>query len=312
MISVSANQLASVLSAQLVGDGEVSVIGSAETDSRLVSAGSIFFAKPGEEADGHDFVQDAKSRGAVVAVVEHRVDVDIVQLVVANTVDALGALATWLVGELKSNGKLKVVGITGSNGKTTTKNMLRAILSQVGNTIAPIESFNNKVGAPISILRADLATDFLVVEMGAEGLGSIAYLAKMAKPDVAVILKVGMAHAGEFGGIETTAKIKGELAEALEAGSTLVLNADDSMVAAMKDRTKASVKWFGTSPAVQYWASDISLSKSGTSFVLHWPDGELSNVKLSILGEHHIMNALAASTVSSAVISAIPSGTPTL
>jgi UDP-N-acetylmuramoyl-tripeptide--D-alanyl-D-alanine ligase len=299
MISVSANQLASVLSAQLVGDGEVSVIGSAETDSRLVSAGSIFFAKPGEEADGHDFVQDAKSRGAVVAVVEHRVDVDIVQLVVANTVDALGALATWLVGELKSNGKLKVVGITGSNGKTTTKNMLRAILSQVGNTIAPIESFNNKVGAPISILRADLATDFLVVEMGAEGLGSIAYLAKMAKPDIAVILKVGMAHAGEFGGIETTAKIKGELAEALEVGSTLVLNADDSMVAAMKDRTKASVKWFGTSADSNFWASDIALSKSGTSFVLHWPDGELSRVKLSILGEHHIMNALAASTVSS-------------
>jgi UDP-N-acetylmuramoyl-tripeptide--D-alanyl-D-alanine ligase len=299
MISVSADQLASILGAQLVGDGGVSVTGSVETDSRLVSAGSIFFAKPGEQADGHDFVEDAKSRGAVVAVVEHAVDVDIVQLVVANTVDALGALAAWLIGELKSNGKLKVVGITGSNGKTTTKNMLGAILSQVGNTIAPIESFNNKVGAPISILRADLTTEFLVVEMGAEGLGSIAYLAKMAKPDIAVILKVGMAHAGEFGGIETTARIKGELAEAVGEGSALVLNADDGMVAAMKDRTKATVHWFGTSSDAQYWASDISLSKSGTSFVLHWPDGEKSNVQLSILGEHHIMNALAAATVSS-------------
>ena len=298
MISVSANQLAAILSAQLVGDGGVSVTGSAETDSRLVAAGSIFFAKPGEHADGHDFVEDAKSRGAVVAVVEYRVDVDIVQLVVANSVEALGALAAWLIGELKSNGKLKVVGITGSNGKTTTKNMLRAILTQVGNTIAPIESFNNKVGAPISILRADLTTDFLVVEMGAEGLGSIAYLAKMAKPDIAVILKVGMAHAGEFGGIEKTAKIKGELAEAVGEGSSLVLNADDDMVAAMKDRTKATVHWFGTSSNAQYWASDISLSKSGTSFVLHWPDGEQSKVQLSILGEHHIMNALAAVTVS--------------
>ena len=299
MIVATASQLATVLAAKLVGDGTVSVTGSAETDSRLVGSGGIFFAKPGELTDGHEFVQDAKSRGAVVAVVEHPVDVDIVQLVVANSVDALGAMAEWLIGELKSNGKLKVVGITGSNGKTTTKNMLRAILSQVGNTIAPIESFNNKVGAPISILRADLTTEFLVVEMGAEGLGSIAYLAKMAKPDIAVILKVGMAHAGEFGGIETTAKIKGELAEAVGEGSAVVLNADDGMVAAMKDRTQATVHWFGTSSEAQYWASDIALSKNGTSFVLHWPDGEHSTIQLSILGEHHIMNALAAATVSS-------------
>lgn len=298
MITASAKKLADVLGADLLGDKEVSVTGSAETDSRLVSKGSIFFAKPGEQADGHDFVADAKSRGAVVAVVEHRVDVDITQLVVANTVDALGALAAWLIGELKANGKLKVVGITGSNGKTTTKNMLRAILSQVGNTIAPIESFNNRVGAPISILRADLDTEFLVVEMGAEGLGTIAYLAKMAQPDVGVILKVGMAHAGEFGGIDVTAKIKGELAEALGADAQLVLNADDGMVAAMKDRTKASVKWFGTSSDAEYWASDISLSKIGTSFVLNWPDGDKSDIQLAILGEHHIMNALAAAAVS--------------
>ena len=298
MITASAKKLADILGADLLGDKEVNVTGSAETDSRLVSEGSIFFAKPGEQADGHDFVADAKSRGAVVAVVEHRVDVDITQLVVANTVDALGVLAAWLIGELKANGKLKVVGITGSNGKTTTKNMLRAILSQVGNTIAPIESFNNKVGAPISILRADLNTEFLVVEMGAEGLGTIAYLAKMAQPDVGVILKVGMAHAGEFGGIDVTAKIKGELAEALGADAQLVLNADDGMVAAMKDRTKAAVKWFGTSSESEYWASNISLSKIGTSFVLNWPDGDKSDIQLSILGEHHVMNALAAASVS--------------
>jgi UDP-N-acetylmuramoyl-tripeptide--D-alanyl-D-alanine ligase len=298
MISATAKLLAEILGAETVGDPEVRVTGSAETDSRLVSEGSIFFAKPGEQADGHDFVEDAKARGAVVAVVEHRVDAEIAQLVVSNTVDALGGLASWLIGELKANGKLKVVGITGSNGKTTTKNMLRAILSQVGNTIAPIESFNNRVGAPISILRADLNTEFLVVEMGAEGLGTIAYLAKMAQPDVGVILKVGMAHAGEFGGIDVTARIKGELAEALEAPALLVLNADDAMVAAMKDRTKASVKWFGTSSESEYWASEISLSKFGTSFVMHWPDGEHSTIQLSILGEHHVMNALAAASVS--------------
>ena len=299
MISVSVKDLVGVIGAQLIGNGEIEITGSAETDSRLVSEGSIFFAKPGAEADGHDFVADAKSRGAVVAVVQRPVDVEITQLLVPDTVVALGLLASWLIDELKAINDLKVIGITGSNGKTTTKNMLRAILSQVGNTIAPIESFNNVVGAPISILRADLQTQFLVVEMGAEGLGSITYLAKMAQPDVAVILKVGMAHAGEFGGIENTAKIKGELAEAVGEDAHLVLNADDGLVAAMKDRTKAKVHWFGTSAQAGLWASKISLSKSGTSFVLNWPDGTTSAVQLSILGEHHIMNALAAASVSS-------------
>lgn len=298
MIQVSAGELATILGAKLIGDDAVLVTGSVETDSRLVSQGSLFIAKPGEMADGHDFVEAAKQNGAVLAIVQKPVDVQLAQLVVGDSVEALGQLATWLIAALKSQGQLKVVGITGSNGKTTTKNMLRAILSKVGNTIAPIESFNNKVGAPISILRADLETDFLVVEMGAEGVGSIAYLAKMASPDVGVILKVGMAHAGEFGGIDNTARIKGELAEALGADSQIVLNADDGMVSSMQDRTQAKVHWFGTNQDSEFLATNITLSKSGTSFDLVWPDGEATSVQLRILGEHQIMNALAAATVS--------------
>ncbi|MFM1994751.1 MAG: hypothetical protein RLZZ610_268 [Actinomycetota bacterium] len=298
MIRLAAGEIAKTLDAELIGDPSITISGSVETDSRLVSEGSLFFAKPGENADGHDFVADAKQRGAVVAVVQRPVDVDIAQLVVKDSVAALGQLASWLITELKSNGKLKVVGITGSNGKTTTKNMLREILSKVGKTIAPIESFNNKVGAPISILRADLETEFLVVEMGAEGIGSIAYLAKMAKPDIGVVLKVGMAHAGEFGGIENTARIKGELAEALTEGSHLVLNGDDSLVLEMRNKTNAQVQLFGTSSDCDIWASDVALSKTGTSFTLHWKDGTDSKIQLSILGEHHIMNALAAASVS--------------
>lgn len=297
MIPISATKLAEILGGEIVGDGEILISGSVETDSRLVSSGSVFFAKPGENADGHDFVADALARGAVAAVVQRPLDVKITQIVVSESVAALGKLAAWLIGELKTNGKLKVVGITGSNGKTTTKNMLRSILSKVGNTIAPIESFNNKVGAPISILRANHETDFLVVEMGAEGPGSIAYLARMANPDIAVILKVGMAHAGEFGGIENTARIKGELAEALSPQAHLVLNADDLLVAKMQERTSAKVHFFGSSPESEVWASNVSLSKTGTSFVLHWPDGQESSIQLSILGEHHVMNALAAASV---------------
>jgi UDP-N-acetylmuramoyl-tripeptide--D-alanyl-D-alanine ligase len=299
MIRVSAAELQSVLGAKLLGDEKIEVTSSVETDSRLVGSGGLFIAKPGEQADGHDFVADAKQKGAVLAIVQRPVDVEITQLVVPDSVEALGKLAAWLIKVLKSKGKLKVVGITGSNGKTTTKNMLGAILPQLGKTIAPIESFNNKVGAPISILRADLDTEFLVVEMGAEGLGSIAYLAKMATPDIGVILKVGMAHAGEFGGIENTARIKGELAEAIETDGQLVLNSDDGMVSAMSGRTKAEVHFFGTNQEAEFAASEITLTKTGTSFDLRWPDGDTTPVQLRILGEHHVMNALAAATVAS-------------
>lgn len=301
MIPISAADLAKVLLGELIGDAKALVTGSAETDSRLVSKGSLFFAKPGEVADGHDFVDDALSRGATVAVVEKPVSAPIAQIVVPDSVKALGDLAGWLIGKLKSEGRLKVVGITGSNGKTTTKNMLSAILSKVGTTIAPIESFNNKVGAPISMLRANLETKFLVVEMGAEGAGSIAYLASLAKPDVAVILKVGMAHAGEFGGIENTAKIKGELAEAVDEKGTLILNADDALVSSMQNRSKASVTWFGTDPKADFSASNISLSKFGTSFELKWPDQSSTQIQLKILGEHHVMNALAAAAVATSL-----------
>ena len=296
---MSASELAGVLEADILGNPGTVVTGAVETDSRLISSGGMFFAKPGDQFDGHDFVTDAKKKGAVLAVVQHPVDVDITQLVVRDSVFALGQLAKWLVLTLKSKRMIKVIGITGSNGKTTTKNMLREMLSKVGNTIAPIDSFNNKVGAPISILRADFETEFLLVEMGAGGLGSISYLADIAKPDVAVILKVGMAHAGEFGGIESTAKIKGELVEALSEDGKLVLNADDSRVSAMRSKTKAEVHFFGTSADLEYSASEVALSRSGTSFTLKWPDGEITKIQLQILGEHHIMNALAAATVAS-------------
>jgi UDP-N-acetylmuramoyl-tripeptide--D-alanyl-D-alanine ligase len=299
MISLSVAAISEILKGKVVGDGLASVFGSVETDSRLVSAGSLFFAKPGENADGHDFVESALAEGAVAAVVEKELALNIPQIVVKDSVHALGMLASWLIQELKQKGQLKVIGITGSNGKTTTKNMLREILSTLGETIAPVESFNNKVGAPISVLRAGLDTKFLVVEMGAEGIGSISYLAKMADPDIGVILKVGLAHVGEFGGIENTEKIKAELAEALKPGANLVLNSDDNRVRNMAAKTAATVTYFGTHPESSFWASDIELSKNGTSYLMHWPDGSTDSIRLNILGEHHIMNALAASTVAS-------------
>ena len=274
------------------------ITGSVETDSRLVSGGSLFVAKPGEVTDGHNFLQAAKDSGAVAAIVERFVsEVDLPQILVKDSVAALGKLAKAVLAKVRAETGLKVVGITGSNGKTTTKNMLRAILSTVGETVAPIESYNNEVGAPISVLKVDRGTRFLVAELGAGGPGSIAYLADIVRPDVAVELKVGLAHAGEFGGIETTARIKAELLDHADRHTIAVLNADDVYVREMAARFTGEKLWFGTSDDAAYRASDYSLSLAGTAFDLHWPDGSVNRVTLQILGEHHVMNALAAAAV---------------
>lgn len=309
MIRLTLDELVTAVSGNLLNRANhdantLEVTGSVETDSRLVGPGSVFFAKPGEFTDGHNFVAAAQDAGAVVAVVEREVSgVTIPQILVSNVVLALGELAKYVLAEVRKSGQLKVIGITGSNGKTTTKNMLRAILSTSGETVAPIESYNNEVGAPISVLKVSRETRFLVAELGADGLGSIAYLAKMIQPDIAVELKVGMAHAGEFGGIETTAEIKAELLKEISSDSISVLNADDTYVRQMAIDVPGKAIWFGTQPGSDYWAENYELTIDGTGFDLHWPSAEganqpeLSRVQLQILGEHHVMNALASAAV---------------
>ncbi len=301
MISLTLEQIAHAIDGHLAGGrhGDIAVTGSVETDSRLVTQGSLFFAKPGEVTDGHNFVGAAKELGAVAAVVEHEISsVDLPQIVVSDAVLALGKLAKYVLAEVRKSSGLKVVGITGSNGKTTTKNMLRAILSTTGNTVAPIESYNNEVGAPISVLKIDGSTKYLVAELGAGGPGSIAYLTEIVQPDIAVELKVGMAHAGEFGGIDVTAAIKAELLQGIGADSVAILNLDDPHVRQMSDLAQGKKLWFGTNPEADFWADNYVLSLAGTSFDLHWPDQEVSAVTLQILGEHHVMNALASAAVS--------------
>ena len=294
MIRLSLAEVSSAIGGRISGDENVLVTGSAETDSRLVGPGSLFFAKPGEVTDGHRFVGAAAHAGAVAAVVEHLVEsVEIPQIVVADVVEALGLLATEVLRRVRAERNLRVVGITGSNGKTTTKNMLREILSGVGPTVAPIESYNNEVGAPISMLKVDESTEYLVVELGAGGIGSIGYLAKMCKPDVAVELKVGLAHAGEWGGIETTAKIKGELIENMSDSGVAILNADDGYVREMAKRAPGQTVFFGTSADADYQAAGIDISLAGTAFDLTVGDGAPRRVTLKILGEHHVYNALA-------------------
>lgn len=296
LIQLRLSEIAAAVAGSLFGEDEL-VTASVETDSRLVTVGSLFVAKPGEVTDGHLFLGSAREKGAVGAIVQSKQDFGISQIVVNDSVEALGKLATYVISKLHEAGRLKVVAVTGSNGKTSTKNMLRSILEKFGNTIAPIESYNNEVGAPISMLKADFETDYVVAELGAGGVGSIRYLAEMCQPDVAVELKVGLAHVGEFGGIETTFDIKSELVKALRDSSQVILNADDSLVTQMAQFTNAEKTWFGTNEGADVRAENVALTLAGTRFDLLVNGETLGPVNLRILGEHQVMNALASLAV---------------
>ncbi len=300
MIAIELGEIAAIVAGELVlppgASASARVGGTVETDSRRVREGGIFFALPGEHTDGHLFAPAAVAAGAALVVSERPLDLPVPVVVVRDGVEALAALAAAVVERVRAHGELSVVGITGSNGKTTTKNLLAAILAAEGPTVAPRESFNNHVGAPVSMLGVEESTRHLVVEMGASGVGHIARLVRIARPDIGVVLKVGMAHAGEFGGIEATQRAKSEMVTDLAPTGVAVLNADDPRVAAMAAMTRARVVWFGRSAGADVRAEDVRSDATGTAFTLVSGD-ERAPVRLSILGEHHVMNALAALAV---------------
>lgn len=277
---------------------ETVVDGTVDTDSRVIGAGDIFVAKPGETTDGHLFVPAVADAGAALAIVERPVDAAVSQIVVPDVVAALADLAREVVARVRAAGRLTVVGITGSNGKTTTKNLLARILEDEGETVAPRASYNNEVGAPITMLRVTPDTRYLVCEFGAAGPGQIARLAGLVTPDIAVVLMVGLAHAGGFGGVEATLKAKTELVEAVRPGGVAVLNADDARVvtmAAVAEARGVSVRWFGRGAAAEVRADDVEVTASGTTCTIIAGE-ERMPLRLRVLGEHHVMNALAALT----------------
>ncbi|WP_066080706.1 UDP-N-acetylmuramoyl-tripeptide--D-alanyl-D-alanine ligase [Pseudoclavibacter albus] len=302
MIDLSLTEIATAVSGRLVLGGsdtaETIVNGYVDTDSREITPGDIFVAKPGEVTDGHLYAPKAVQAGAVLCIVERELELSVSQIVVENSVVALGDLAREVITRVKALGKLTEIAVTGSNGKTTTKNLLREIFSARGETVAPIASFNNEVGAPITFCRATENTDTLIAEMGASAPGEIRRLIKMAKPDVGIVLTVGLAHAGEFGGIETTLRSKTEMVEDLGPEDWAVLNRDDARVASMADKTKAQILWFGRGDDADVRASDVETSIDGTSFTMHLPGQEPVRVQFAVIGEHHVVNALAAAAAS--------------
>ncbi|MDE8589015.1 UDP-N-acetylmuramoyl-tripeptide--D-alanyl-D-alanine ligase [Arthrobacter sp. NQ4] len=306
MIAFTAAEIAEITSGRLDADPGVTPL-SVVTDSREAIQGSLYVAKPGEHADGHDFIDAAFAAGAVLALVERPVagpdGTPYPSIVVPDAVLAMGALAAEAVRRIRAaraeaGSQLTVVGITGSAGKTTTKDLLAGILATQGNTVAPQGSYNGEVGVPLTVFRAGTDTRYLVIEMGATGIGHIRYLAEMVKPDIGVVLAVGTAHAGEFGGVGNIALAKGEMVEGLAAQGTAIINLDDERVAAMRSRTEATVLGFSAEGRqdAQVQALNADTNAGGSpEFDLQLPDGAPPrHVSSRLIGAHHMGNLLAA------------------
>ncbi len=265
------------------------VDGPVVTDSREAGPGGLYVARLGEHADGHDFVPAARQQGAVAALVTRAVE-GVPCVVVPDTQEAFASLAREVVRRVPG---LDVVGITGSSGKTSTKDLLGAVLGAAGPTVAPVGSYNSEVGVPLTVCRVSGETRFLVVEMGARGIGHIAYLTRIAPPRIGVVLNVGTAHLGEFGSREAIARAKTELVEALPADGLAVLNADDPTVRRMAASTSAPVLLVGEADDADLRASDIDLDPRGRpTFTVHTAQGS-RRLRLELVGRHHVGNALA-------------------
>ncbi|NUR30757.1 MAG: UDP-N-acetylmuramoyl-tripeptide--D-alanyl-D-alanine ligase, partial [Catenulispora sp.] len=268
-MTFSLGEIAAVVGGTLVGDAAVKVTAPAVVDSRRAEPGGLFVAFAGENVDGHDYAGQAEQAGAV-AVLGSRPTL-LPTVVVDDAQAALQKLAAHAVAGLREG--LTVVGLTGSQGKTGTKDLLAGILAGAAPTVATAGSFNNELGVPLTMLRADAATRFLVLEMGARHVGDIAHLTGLVAPDVAVVLNVGRAHLGEFGSRGAIANAKSELVRGLAPGGTAVLNADDPRVAAMRSLTDGPVVTFGRAEDADVQVLYLALDRLGRpSFTLRTPD----------------------------------------
>ncbi|WP_420110722.1 UDP-N-acetylmuramoyl-tripeptide--D-alanyl-D-alanine ligase [Pseudactinotalea sp.] len=299
MIPLTLTEVAAITGGALGGsalDGHVTVT-AVIIDSRAAGAGSLFVALPGEHVDGHDYLEAAASNGAVAALVSRDVPgAPLPCIRVPDTAAALADLAREVLVRLREAGEIVVVGITGSVGKTTTKDLLSVLLTPLGDVVAPVASFNNEIGLPLTVLRADHDTRVLVLEMGADAPGNLTFLTSVAPPDVAVELIVGHAHLGGFGSIEGVATAKAELVQGLAPGGVAVLNADDVRVLSMATLAERVVT-FGRSETAEVRAADVMIDIDGHAELTLVTEAGSARTRLALAGDHHVTNALAAAAV---------------
>jgi len=296
MIPMTLAEVAVVVGGTVHDDTGVTLTGPAFLDSRVAEMGGLFVAFEGERLDGHDYAAAALDAGAA-AVLGSR-PLGIPAVVVDDPLVALGKLAHHVLGLLPG---LKVIALTGSQGKTSTKDLLAQVLSAAGTTVATAASLNNELGLPLTVLRADPDTEYLVLEMGARGIGHLTYLCGIAHPDVSLVLNVGKAHIGEFGTQENIALAKGELVDVLAPQGTAVLNADDPLVAPMSARTTARVVTYGESAGTDVQLMNLEVDELGRPRFDLRLGGATEHVEMRLLGEHNASNAAAAAAVATAV-----------
>lgn len=286
-------EITGLLEGQFTGpNAEVTATG-VSTDSRELAPGDLFFALSGERHDGHDFVAAALSAGAAAAVVARRpadLPADAPLIIVPDTLRAYGRLARWW----RDKSSARVLAVTGSAGKTTTKNLVGNILARHGPTVVATGTENNEVGVPRTLLRLGPEHGYCVLEFGMRGRGEIAYLAEVARPEIGVITNIGASHLGRLGGREAIAQAKAELLTALPPEGRAVLNADDFFFPLLSEMAPCPVVSFGLGPRAEVRAEDlVSWGLEGSEFAL-CVGGQRLPVRLPLPGKHHVLNALAA------------------
>jgi UDP-N-acetylmuramoyl-tripeptide--D-alanyl-D-alanine ligase len=290
MIDLLASEIAKIVNGTLQG-ADVKVTAPVVIDSRKAQPGSAFIAIVGEQVDGHDFVSDAFKSGAVLAITSRSVSGN--HIVVPDVIIALSQLASHVRLQLPN---LTVIGITGSQGKTTTKELLAAVLSSAGKTISPQGNLNNEIGVPLVLLSCERDTKFCIVEMGARHQGDIAHLCQIARPQIGVVLRVGSAHLGEFGSIAAIALTKSEMITSLSSDGIAILGDYDEYTPQMAKLHSGRVITFGENQECDIRATDVEVREGCAHFDLVTPEGR-SAVGLRIAGLHQVSNALATAAV---------------
>lgn len=293
MITLTAGEIALLVGGELHCDKDLLVSKAPVFDSRLATPGCIFLALKGETVDGHEFAADAYRAGAMFSLTTHRIDGPCI--VVKDVLESVAALAAFVRKRLTN---LTVIGITGSQGKTSTKDLLAHMLQVAGPTVSPAGSFNNDLGLPITLLECDERTMFCILEMGARHKGDIARLCAIAQPNIGVVLTVGTAHLGEFGSVQAIAETKSELIQSLSQDGIAVLGSFDPFTPAMASLHKGRTINFGDNQEIR--AADIEIREGRPHFDLVTPAGR-DAVGMRVVGAHQISNALAVAAVGTAL-----------